>query len=272
MTVYTPGLSAVLELPLAGLPNEFRTSNIHDRAHGYMRELASLIDSKTVLLNTTLSWTLRYPVAADRCKELVLLIGLQLTNQLMLDFSLDVLNHNDVKTFLLNDRMAFVKACREAPLRHGQSASGFALRVAAACRDQSLPELKSEIAQSIHRYLGGRLRKVQGKLVDSDWELDLPHVPLYDWENKTVIIRARIEREKCGYTLLLLRPKALPSALVTLKQLRMPEAPSNLLDVLELDSAAYTGKSLNLEIRIGLDPVSGKPKAADFIRFGALEC
>lgn len=272
MTVYTPGLSAVLELPLAGLPNEFRTSNIHDRAHGYMRELASLIDSKTVLLNTTLSWTLRYPVAADRCKELVLLIGLKLTNQLVLDFSFDVLNHNDVQTFLLNDRMAFVKACREAPLRHGQAASGFALRVAAACRDQSLPELKSEIAQSIHRYLGGRLRKVQGKLVNSDWELDLPHVPLYDWENKTVIIRARIEREKRGYTLLLLRPTALPSALVTSKQLRMPEAPSNLLDVMELDRAAYTGKSLNLEIRIGLDPVSRKPKVADFIRFGPFEC
>ena len=266
MKTNTPAIRAVLEFPFAGLPGVFGTADIHTLASSYQRQIADLIDARSILKHTTLRWELRHASDTDKCRELVLLIGLQLTNQRLLDLCFDAIGPEDVHDYLAADRNAFVKACQDAPLRDSAAASGFALRVAAACRNQSPPQVRREIEQGIRKYLGGRLRKAQGKLIENDWRLSLPDLPRYDWEARTETIRARIDREKCGYTLILLRRSRLPSVLASLKELRMPVSPSKLPDVLNLDCAAYTGLPLNLEIRIGLDPASGKAKVADFIR------
>lgn len=96
--------------------------------------------------------------------------------------------------------------------------------------------------------------------------MELPTLPRYEWRRELFHVRAKLFRERRGFTLKLLNRTSLPSQLRAARTLRMPGRPPKLEDASALDRAEYTGTPVDLVIRVGSILGSELICVADFVR------
>ena len=260
-------LTQVLELKLTGLPSVFDAHQLEDQATNLLQDLCTLLDTKALLRHTVLTHAFRL-VAGDCEKPGVLLvIGLTLSNQRILDFHYKTRSLGEMEQSILEDRQKVVNACKNLPTQSALVAVEFSQRISAACLNLPLEDLQPELSRRLQVLLGVRRRNWHGVLADHPWQHQLPAIAKYEWRSELLGVRVQLQREKRGFSLRLMRPDSLPTLIQSVKKLRMPERPADIDQAAILDRAEYTRTPIDMVIRAGSRPGSDQLIVADFVGF-----
>lgn len=260
-------LMEVLELKLTGFSPLFEARQLDEQAHKLMCDLNILLDTNTLLQRSVLTHKFRLTVNDKHEPGLLLVIGLTLHNQQVLDFLHAENSLGEMEQFILEDRHKMVTACRNMPTQTALVAIEFSQRISAACLNTPQDLLQPELSKRLKLLLSVRTRRWQGSISDQPWQHDLPGLAKYEWRSDLLNVRALLRRERRGFSLRLMRPDSLPTMLQRVTNLRMHERPSDIEKASLLDRAEHIRSPVDMVIRVGSLPGSDKLIVADFLDF-----
>ncbi|MBP3981138.1 hypothetical protein J8G26_10410 [Acidovorax sp. JG5] len=257
----------VMELEIQGLPDLFDEKQLQQRAHAVISDLARLLGVDRLLQYTTLTYRYRLHSKDPDGPLIVLVLELAPRPQRLLDFLTDDTTLGTLEKNLLADRQRLRHACQELPVQNSHAAIALAQRLHAGFLDLPDETLAAETEKQLAALVNARHRHWNGYLSEDDpWQMELPTLPRYQWSRELLHVRAKLSRERRGFTLKLLRRATLPAQLRSIHNLRMPDRPPNLEDASMLDRAEYTGTPVDLVIRVGSVLGSESISVADFVR------
>lgn len=260
-------LLEVLELSLAGLPPLFEARHLDEQAHKLMQDFSILLNTKVLVKNSVLMHKFRLTVNEHQKVGVMLVVGLTLPNQLMLDYEYGSRSLGCLEQLILEDRQKMVTACRNLPTQSALTAIEFSQRIAEACLFLPIQDQCEDLANRLKTLLTVKRRRWNGIVADRPWQHQLPSIAKYDWRSELLTVRVQLQREKRGFSLMLMRPNLLPDLLQSVRKLRMLERPHDIDEASILDRAEFTRSSVNIVIRAGSRPGSDQLIVADFLRF-----
>lgn len=260
-------LTVVAELHMPSLPSIFDASQLQGRANAMLRDLSRLLNVDSILQHTALTHGFRLARPQEDTTPIMLVIGLVVRPQTMLDLLHDNLTLGALQRETLKERRQLLLACLDLPVQHAHATIALAQRLQAGFLDLPDETLAPDIERQLTMLVSARRRTWIGQLAEHDpWQLELPSLPRYEWHRELIHVRAKLRRERNGFSLKFLRRHLLPALLRSIPGLQMPHRPPTLEAASELDRAEYTGTPLDLVIRVG--SLVGKEEivVADFIR------
>jgi hypothetical protein len=260
-------LVEVLELKLTGLSPFFEARLLDEKAQKLLHELSALIDAKVLLQHSALTHKFRLTVNDHYEPGVLLVIGLALRNQQVLDFQHVARSLGTIEQLILEDRQKMVTACRNLPTQSALVAIEFSQRILAACLNIPQELLQPELSKRLKTLLSVKTRSWHGSVSDHPWQHQLPSIGKYEWRRELHNVRVQLQREKRGFLLRLMRLDSLPASLRTVKKLLMPERPADLEDASVLDRAEHVRSPIEMVIRVGSRPGSDQLIVADFVKF-----
>ena len=99
-----PILTQVLELELSGLSSVFEARQLEEQAESLLQDLRTLLDTKTLLQHTAFTHAFRLVVDDRQEPGVLLVIGLALSNQHVLDFQHKTKKLGELEQLILEDR------------------------------------------------------------------------------------------------------------------------------------------------------------------------
>lgn len=258
-------VTPILELVLTDLSAEFDSIELEVRARSQLHDLESLLKISNLLTHTKLIYAFRADVNEKEAAVIVLIVGLALRNQAILDFENRTLSAGQIEQFTLDDRQRMVGACRALPTLNASAAMGLAQRLSRAYLNLPEASLQPRIEEQINVLMRSKRRHWNGQLTGNPWQHQLPALPKHEWLSEHVNVRAQLHREKRGFSLTLLRRHELPASLSSAKQLRMLERPACIDMATILDRAEYTGSPIDMVIRLGRRIGAVELTLADFV-------
>src|SRR3989442_2144385 len=262
-----PILTPSLELKLTGLPSVFEAPQLEDQATSLLQDLRTLLDTKALLRHTALTHAFRLVVDDRQEPGVLLVIGLALSNQHVLDFQHKTKKLGELEQLILEDRHKVVNACKNLPTQSALVAIEFSQRISAACLNLPVEDIQPELSKRLQVLLGVKRRNWQGVLTDHPWQHQLPAIAKYEWRSELLSVRVQLQREQRGFSLKLMRPDSLPTLIRSVRKLRMPERPADIDQASILDRAEYTRSPIDMVIRAGSRPGSDQLIVADFVGF-----
>lgn len=263
-------LMEVLELKLTGLPPVFEARQLDEQAHKLMYDLSALLDAKVLLQHSVLTHKFRLTVNDQQGPGVLLVIGLALPNQHILDFQYGARSLGAMEQLILEERQKLVVACKNLPTQSALVAIEFSQRISAACLNLPVQDLHPDLFKRLNALLSVKRRSLHGTVTDHPWQHQIPAIAKYEWRGELLSVRVQLQREKRGFSLRLMRPDLLPNLLQSVRKLRMPERPSDIDAACILDRAEYTRSPINLVIRAGSRPGSDQLLVADFVGLAPL--
>ncbi|MFC5520837.1 hypothetical protein [Polaromonas jejuensis] len=262
-----PILTPILELKLTELTPVFEAHQLEEKATSLLQDLRTLLDTKTLLQHTALTHTFRLVVDDRQEPGVLLVIGLALSNQHVLDFQYETRSLGAMEQLILEDRKKVVNACRNLPTQSALVAIEFSQRISAACLNLPVEDIQPELSKRLKVLLGVKRRNWHGVLTDHPWQHQLPAIAKYEWRSELLSVRVQLQRERRGFSLRLMRPDSLPTLIRSVQKLRMPERPADIDKASILDRAEYTRSPIDMVIRAGSRPGSDQLIVADFVGF-----
>lgn len=257
----------VMELEIHGLPDLFDEMQLRRRAQAVISDLERLVEVDSLLLYTTLTY--RYCLRNKNSGEPLIVLVLELAPrpQQLLDFAPEENSLGTREMNMLADRQRLRHACKELPVQNTQAVIALSQRLHAGFLDLPDEALVPKAEKQLDALVSARQRHWNGHLSEVDpWQMELPTLPRYEWRRELFHVRAKLFRERRGFTLKLLSRTTLPSQLRSVRTLRMPDRPPKLEDASALDRAEYTGTPVDLVIRVGSNLGSELICVADFVR------
>ena len=268
-------LTTVLRIRINNMPRSFSAEELAQKGCLMQQDIEALTDAHSILLNTQLAHRFSQEVDEKEHAVLDMLVGLKPKNQLVLDYSfsptppLSPMSPGHLEQLILEDRQRLVAACQNLATRTTFTVNEFSQRVAAACLDLPVADLKLELRKGLQSLLEVTTRTWRGRLVDQPWQHDVPAIPKYDWIREIFSVRVMLHRERRGYSLGLLRRDSLGHPLSTAGRLKMPERPRDLEATAALELAEHTRRPVDMMIRVGTLVGSVELVVADFVGFAA---
>lgn len=250
----------LLKLALEGVPPEYTAADLEERAAQCLEGLEGLLSISSQLKNSKFAYVLSIIAHEGRAKHQIL-IGLEPRGPILVDLFQG--NVHAAQSSLEEDTAVFINACKSAPQRCAAAQVAFALHVAACVMDWSGPEVH-DLEDRYPELFKGRNIRHKGELGGAPMQLTLEHVGL-DWDSKHSTVRARVHREKDGYSLVCLNG---PTAVTTRGKSRVRmEIPNDRTATARLDASTHNGTIESLIVRFGREPGASAPTRADFLRF-----
>lgn len=260
-------LQPVLELQIMQLPVVFDLQLLDSHARRLVDQFSVLTEATSILKHTTMTYAFRQALDEINTPVMMLVIGLVLRNQMILDFKFKNIDIATLEMMILEDRSRLISACKNLPIQSSVAAVDFSKRITSACLDLPQSEISAQVSRSLRALLDVKQRSWAGQINSQKWQHHLPHMPPFDWQSGHHNVRVRLSREKRGYSLQFLKKNELPVTLKSLARLPMPEQPSDLETASELHKAERTGQPIDIAIRIGTAIRTGEVVVADFLRF-----
>ena len=260
-------LPPILELHLTGLPTIFDSCDLEKAAQHLLDDFCTLLQIDVLLQHTVVTHGFRLTVDSHERPAVLIVIGLRLQNQQLLNFASGEQTLGALELSLLEDRDRLVTACQNLPAQTTLVTMDLAQRVSAASLNLPADAQDPELAHHLTVLLGVKARQWHGSVTDHPFQLAFPALPRYEWQVEWFDVRVKLEREKQGFSLTLLRPNDLAPALQSTTKLRMPERPASIELASLLDRAEHTGAPVNMVIRAGNRPGSTHLIVADFVGF-----
>jgi hypothetical protein len=257
----------VLELKLTGFSPLFESRQLDEQAHKLMYDLNILLETNVLLQHSMLTHKFRLTVNGKNEPGLLLVIGLALRNQHVLNFGYEEKTLGEMEQCILEDRHKMVTACRNLPTQTALVAIEFSQRISAACLNMPQELLQSELSKRLKILLGVKTRRWQGSISEQSWQHDLPGLAKYEWRADHLTVRALLRRERRGFSLRLMRLELLPLMLQGVKYLRMHERPADIDKASTLDRAEHIRLPVDMIIRVGSLPGSDQLIVANFLDF-----
>ena len=259
-------LTSIFEIKLVGLAYVFDLSDVEHKTANLLADLENQLNSKTLLKNTSMVFSLRLDVDEHGKPFLWMLVGLKMNQQLELSFYDPEMAHGDVEQRVLEDRQQLINACRNLPTANGLTASQWAERTCSAILDVPQKRVESDLHCRIVKLSRVKNRSWHVHVDGNSFQHELPSIAKYEWRSELVKVQVLLNREKRGFSLRLMHRDALPSWVQRAGQLNMPERPKSIEIAGYLDRAEHTGSPVKMLIRLGSRPGSEQLIVADMVR------
>lgn len=260
-------LTDVLQLGLPSFPARFKSVDLEHCASSMLRDLEALLDTKEVLKHTVLRYEFKLSLDDGQRPCVLLLVGLELQSQQILDFGFGMSSLGQLEQMVLNDRAALIQACRQLPTQMARASVAFADRISSAGLNLPMEELQPAVMKKLRALLQARYRKFSGAVAEYPFQHELPSFGKYEWRADAICVRVILVREKYGYLLRFLRRDTLPRMLQHIKTMPMPKRPVEIEAAAFMDRSEHAKNPVDLVIRVGSRAGSEELIVADFVSF-----
>ena len=181
-------LQPILELHLTGFPTIFESFDLEKAAQRLLEDFCALLQTNVLLQHTVVTHALRLAVNNRELPVVMILIGLRLQNQQLLNFAGGEQTLGGLEQSLLEDRDRLVTACQNLPAQTTLVTMDLAQRVTAASLNLLADARDPELAHHLTVLLSVKARQWHGSMTDHPFQLVFPALPRYEWQIEPIFL------------------------------------------------------------------------------------